>query len=91
VLEAAIISRAAGRIAEHLVSLGHGAEPARRGGIARPGIRMLDPGPAPPGLRDLLRGGLPGHPEKLVKIRDRPALIRSSHDVTFPPARYGYM
>ena len=90
-LEAAIISRAAGRIAKHLVSLGQGAEPARRGGIARLGIRMLDPGPAPPGLRDLLRGGLPGHSQKLVQIRDRPAMIRSSHDVTFSPARYGYM
>ena len=82
--EGPVIGGAAARVAEHLPGLGQGAEPARRVSVARPGIGVLSPGPAPPGQRDLLPGGPLGHAEQLVQIRARAAVIRSRHDRHLP-------
>ena len=54
---------------------------------ARPAVGMLGPGLAPPGLRDLLPRGAPGHAEQLVMIRVRTAVIRSGHDRHLPARR----
>ena len=80
----AIIGGPAGRVAEHLPGPGQGAEPARRVRVSWPGVGVLVPGPAPPGLRDLISGCLPGHPEQLVQIRGRLLVVRSSHGRHLP-------
>ena len=46
---------------------------------------MLGPGPAPPGLRDFLPGGLPGHAEQLIVIQAVPAVSVAAMTITFPP------
>ena len=82
--ERLIIGSTAGWVAKHMPGPGQRAEPARRGGVARPGIGMLGPRPAPPGLRDVLPGGLPGHAQQLVQIGARTAGIPSGHDRHLP-------
>ena len=71
------------------VARGACARRSRRRGVVRPGVGVLVPGPAPPGLRDLLPGCLPGYPEQLVQIVVRPGVIRSGHarHLPFRPAR----
>ena len=82
--QGAVIGGPAGRVAEHLPGLGQGAESVGRASVGRAGVRMLVPGAAPPGLRDLLPGGIPGHSKQLVQVRVRTAVIRSGHDRHLP-------